>query len=656
MSTFSGWSSALIAAGTSMSTMQSTFASLLSTTGANPWQITHQAVIGTVWSTGGTPATTPGSAMDMNSTTSATGNLPAYVGIYYASGFTPKYMYIQADISATPPPGAPITFTLDYSSNGSSWTTLQSFSSQTGWTSCERRKYTIAGATSQNYWRINITAVMSGSTLGLGEWVLEDNSGNWLTTVNFFDCIPPATETIGNSIARDELRWTFPSAGTSITLTPVQTLLTALPQLYSWDTAITGAVTLSITINSNTVSYVGVGGNTAIQNARGLYEACKQSVNANFTAWNWYWNSVLGNTVGGGYFFASQVTPALNQTFTSSNITTRVRGTSIFSVPMVQGSQIANTTSFTIDLINGWIYYLQLCTRGLAIASKTNSNYFGPIHACYGDSAASLAQIPISEFATTLNIPCTPIELFVGTNQIVTNSGGLVYPSHWWGMGNAWSNFNVGLPLQVDYNNYNTSHPFTHQQIPGILHDWSQSGVAFSGNAVGGYTYGVACAEGLLWGTTIPTVYNVHRMSILPWQAGGQYINASVGNTTYLFISNPIYSNIDWYKYSGTAPSNEQLVIAPLTDYTTNITTSGLSTDVTINVTSTTGFPTSGWVVIDGEIINYGGTTTNTFTSCVRGKFATPAIAPISGAVVYIAGWFAFINSGLVFGGYQQPT
>ena len=54
----------------------------------------------------------------------------------------------------------------------------------------------------------------------------------------------------------------------------------------------------------------------------------------------------------------------------------------------------------------------------------------------------------------------------------------------------------------------------------------------------------------------------------------------------------------------------------------------------TITVDSTTGFPTTGKIIIGEEIISYTGKTSTTFTGCVRGSSGTTAIHHLDNAVV----------------------
>ena len=132
MSTFLAWDAALISPGYTTTSLQNTFAGLLSTAG---WQILRKAVLPT--SVVGT-FTNPTYALDMLASTAASGTIPMYVGCNIATGFTPTVMYVQAEW-ASGPNYSPLTFTLDYSSNGSSWTTLQTFTGQANWSYGERR-------------------------------------------------------------------------------------------------------------------------------------------------------------------------------------------------------------------------------------------------------------------------------------------------------------------------------------------------------------------------------------------------------------------------------------------------------------------------------------------------------------------------------------
>ena len=643
MSTFLGFDSYLLDIGTTVQGVQDALKSRLT---GRTWRCLRQAinpiaVIGTIIN--------PGNALDGNPITFAgdATALPLNVGVQMTSGFTPVYMYVQAHYAySTWETDAPRTFTLDYSSDGSSWTTLQTWSTEINWLPSERRKYSVTGAGSHTYWRINITANNGDANYTyLGDWVLEDSTQNWITTSNFIDVIPPTGQTLGNAYARDILRVRVTS--TTIDCFPLQELLTYLPQLYTFDTPIADAVTLSVTINGATVQYVGSSGNTAVKNARGLYEALKTSANANFTNWTWlWWNNT---TSGSGMIAATRTTGADNILITSSNINTEIRGSYAKAIG-VQGCGFPVPYSLPIDLNSGFVYYLQVSTRGIALGIKTSSGYYGPVHACYGDNTSTLAQLPVADIA---QIPCTPIELIVGYDDVATTSGAFGRATHCWGI--------EGVPAGNPYvisspdngGNLCSSNVWTKQLAVGQLRDIPMNAVNLYG--LSGFLITLS-SEGIFTGTDINTsaFYGVHRLSC---EYNHFYCSSFYGIALADSVT-PAYSNLDWYRYIGAGgPTNEQLLIAPSADFSTTISAgSWTPADTTIHVASTTGFLAAGYIYTDGEIIQYTAKTSTTFTGCTRGKYNTMAISPMNGNSVYICSWYCAINTGLLFCGYTAPS
>ncbi len=54
----------------------------------------------------------------------------------------------------------------------------------------------------------------------------------------------------------------------------------------------------------------------------------------------------------------------------------------------------------------------------------------------------------------------------------------------------------------------------------------------------------------------------------------------------------------------------------------------------TVNVIDTTSFPSTGYIVIDTEVIKYTGKTGSSFTGCTRGADGSTAASHITGSVV----------------------
>lgn len=124
--------------------------------------------------------------------------------------------------------------------------------------------------------------------------------------------------------------------------------------------------------------------------------------------------------------------------------------------------------------------------------------------------------------------------------------------------------------------------------------------------------------------------------------------------TSDLWIKMPYWSACAWAKYGTPTPSvywlestaagkaflanSGQLVVMPKT------TCNGAHTAAitTITVASTTGFPTSGYIVIESETIQYSGTSATTFTGCIRGSSGTTAATHADTTAVYVAPKFRY--------------
>jgi len=87
------------------------------------------------------------------------------------------------------------------------------------------------------------------------------------------------------------------------------------------------------------------------------------------------------------------------------------------------------------------------------------------------------------------------------------------------------------------------------------------------------------------------------------------------------------YGTFNWSGFSSTVTQNQ------LNGAIDNVVT-------TITVDSTTGFSTTGTILINSELITYSGKTATDFTGCVRGVEGTTAAAHLDNAIVYDAATF----------------
>lgn len=86
-------------------------------------------------------------------------------------------------------------------------------------------------------------------------------------------------------------------------------------------------------------------------------------------------------------------------------------------------------------------------------------------------------------------------------------------------------------------------------------------------------------------------------------------------------------------QYPTSAATNDNLYVQ-VNNKTTFLTADISNVDTTLFVSSTTGFPATGFVTVDLEIIAYTGLTATSFTGCIRGQDGTTAVAHLTNALV----------------------
>lgn len=636
MSSFLGFESFLIPLGASIQDVQDIFESALTSYG---WQVQRRAkpplaILGTI--------PNPANAFDMVDSTYAGYYVVACtLGIQMAAAFTPTAMFILGENSAAT--GAPSTFTLDYSDDGISWTTLQTWNNEINWTNWEQREYAVTGAVAHTYWRLNITANNGATGTYIADWALEDAASNRITTNPFLDLIPPATETIGNADAMEVLRLEFGS--NTLRFRGLQYARAAQPQVIGLWQKTAGAVACALTINGVTIS--GAMGNvssTAQQNLRSLYEAIRASADPTFLDWNWEYQKPSPQGAGdpNDYIYGVRKTLASNIVITPNlNVNAATLGS--YSAAFPQGVNATNPANCTLttDLVNGFIYYLQVNARGIGLATKTNSAFFGPIHACYGDHAKALSALPNSGWS----LRCTPIELMIGWDDVAANAGSTARTTHYWAVTEA-----------------------TGQTTQNIVSTYGSAGTAFgklvtkskildlslAPGAYGEFTAGLWGSNLFSGGDAIGNDFQVHRVSTTgeSLSSSSWVVSASSSNVR---LAVPCLDLQDWYKFVGTATDEALLLVADtvaITSLTANV---GVG-DVTVNVSSTAGFQSAGFVVIESEIVQYTGITASAFTGCTRGKYGSQAAAHFAGDAVGQGLWFTKINGGALFCGYVKPS
>jgi hypothetical protein len=584
--------------------------------------------------------------------TSAAG-LPLWIGCQTPTPFTPtKVLITGAALSAE----CPNAFTIDWSNDGSSWTTHQTVTGEANWIeaatngySGETRSYAIAGAPAKSYWRINVTAKNGGTNITIPDVMFMDAANKQIVNWNMFEVIPPVTETIGGNGAFESVVFSF--GGSSIAVYPTKKWTTAKGQQVYIKALTAGAVTCSATLSGQTVSYTGVGGNSAYQNLLGLYDAIRSSVNATWTAWDWEisFPPTQNADDSATYIYGINRTAGPVMTFTGSNVTAALLTHATGANWPLPWNFWTTGVNLTMDLINGFIYYIQVSARGIALATKTNANYYGPVHACYCTNAAQVAYLPVDNQFVTVQ------ELLVGYDDASTDMDS-------WGRcaGSVW----MMAPICGGDQDWNGTYT---QAQPGSgmrRHRWMDALC----NSVNGNAGTIAGQSGNRSQTTLIRLFGsgmfyddsqvgndfqIHRVKCIGASATpGSFAPISVGYPEYLA---PGWEVEDWFKFRGTA-TNESLTLVADTVATTGLAAKFTIGDTTMVLTDASSFQTAGFVVIGNEAFQYTGKSGNNLTGVTGGKYATIAVNHYIGDKVGQGLWFVLINGGAILAGYNKPT
>lgn len=628
-------------------------------------------------------------------------------------------------------------WTIDYSDNGSTWTTCDTRVNEVKWSIGERRYFTIGGSPGAHaYWRITITTLESSGNLP--EVRFFNAAGEWISNENRLYVIPPVSETIGDSNQREVVCLSF--TGTALRVQSCVQILQDMPQSYMLWEKTAGAVACGVYLSagakfdlvasaSGTVltvtgvtggtlavgapiyhanapigTYIsslgtGAGGvgtynlsqstsnwasatlqsapsvfiagttgsasSTAKDNLRSLYTALKNSVDPVATAWTWKYQKSAPQNANDTYDYIYGVLNAYGQIIyvgANTNVNAAILGNSVRAgfagLESMPGGPPGITTTGTLalvaDLVSGFIYYLQINKRGFALATKTNIGYYGPVHACYADHAKAASALPPSILPRAAAL----IELVVGIDGAVsTTSASYAYPAK------SWTLFHTtyGTLPNSGQNNGGLSVGVNYYGGGFILKDqFTDAWIGSYGNSLPNTSICTItlCASGLFSNTgSMATAddFQIHRMTMsgLSEFAGNALVNAIGAVPAFV----PMLDIQDWYRFVGTA-TNETL---SLVSDTVNTTTLNQAMDATtaytiLTLTDTTLLAAAGYIIIEGEVIQYTGKTPTTITGCTRAKYGTVMQAHWVGDVSSQGLWFTIMNGGALFCGTTKPV
>lgn len=483
--------------------------------------------------------------------------------------------------------------------------------------------------------------ILVGNLTAHGWQLLAQSDGD------YSDLIPPSTESIGTVKFREIVRIYFPS-NTAIVIGGYQVCIAdAYPQSIRLTALTAGAVTPSVTIDGVTVSgTTGSSTSTANENLQSLYYALRDSTNATITGWDHWYNGT--DTV-----ICTKKTITAAVTCSATNVTYSAHAAPVRSGALSGYASIDSTIGpdVTIDLTNGFVYYMEVFSRSFSLSTKCLSGTDGPIFASYIDHDEAVEACPTDGW-------CTPIELALGDNSATTLSASARF-THWWAIPTLYTtraipNSTTSTAIVGNMDEFN---PFTGHGNPVKPTDCTTSHTGPSTGWEAYVSFEALCLESAN-NLTLASTFKV-----LPV--------ASVGSTRnrYTYYQNslrwvPPMDLPDIYKWVG-SEANETCCIAnphPVMgvngqgihleesmDDTTDYNTLLLST--------VTGLPSAGVMVLKNEAITYTGTSGgNTLTGATRGVNGTKKTRHFVNDQVEPGTWFMKINGAALYCGNTQPS
>lgn len=465
------------------------------------------------------------------------------------------------------------------------------------------------------------------------------------------DLIPPASEAIGTSTFREVVRIYFPN-NTTITIGSYQVCIAdAFPQSIRLTAKTSGAVQAGVTINGVTVlGAVGSAASTANDNLQALYYALMDSTDPTITSWTFAYD-------GNGTLICTAKTPAAMVACSgNANVNYFAHAASVLAGAR---SGFANVDvnygySVTVDLTNGFVYYMDIWSRTFTLSTRCLSGTSGPVFASYIDHAEALAVIPDSPY-------CSPIELLIGDSSS-SNPTASVRVTHWWTIPTEVSNRAIPAVETTSLMGVSETtrefHPWMGSALPRIPMDAPLNYTGYAGTSFS--TLAPVSTFGKLGLATasspLDTDYKVTPLAFLG--ATLSLIPNSGFQNAVRFL--PAMNLEDVFKWTGTEP-NETSSVCQVQPPPATYPTLAQALDATtayssILLSSTSGLPSQGTIIIGTEEITYTGISGSSVTGTTMGANGSPRARHFIGHTVSPASWFMKINNGAICCGPTKPV
>ncbi len=525
----------------------------------------------------------------------------------------------------------------------------------------EDREYVLASAPgAHRYWRWTITAVRNATYLSVGQIVPYTSSGKFICRDPTLILAPPASEVVGDALQREVVA--FIVGSNTLQLRAGVQYFQDTPPVVGFSDATAGNVVASVSFGSQTVSIPAPAGTaTANDNLWALFKALKESQLAEFKEWEWIYqpapaqnaSDTLDWIIGYRKSYAplSEGGAGAGRSFSATNVTIKQLGlpvqvgtTPCWVPPLAWAGQ---GCSLPIDLVSGFIYYMQVNSRGFAIATKTNAGFYGPIHACWGDHAKALAQVP----ASPIPFLTSPIELMIGYDAAADGGTATATTATFWAMGNQGYNvFELRYRDGISYNGI--AHPVAGSLIRSVFTNYHNCSL-YSGLQNASFSLALSGIVDGAGGQGNVDDFQIHSMR----DRGIKYVLLYLSNSQPGFA--PLIDTDDWYRFRGSA-SNESLMLAADQVVSAVLQASHSATDTPayLQLDSVDAFNSVGFVVIGSEVYAYTAKdiAAKRLTGISRAQYGSRARDHWAGERVNQALWFTIINGGALFCGYTKPA
>jgi hypothetical protein len=478
-------------------------------------------------------------------------------------------------------------------------------------------------------------------------------------TTNFIsDFIPPVSETIGDGKWRQHLRIYYNTADISFSMYDYPVTDAAAQQYRLWSKT-AGAVSLSVQIGSETVTYAGTSGSTANDNLYGLFVALKASVAADVTEWNITYlpGTFTSGTVDAIFFERKTITGTI-QTFTpNANVNGNTQNDPVLASTPSAGSlagALVGKYAATIDRSNGFYVYMSIFSRTAIISIKTISNCFGPMFATWQVNADAIAALPPKP-SWMSNNPCRIIEgswgYVNGTAAQPAETYGVRF-SNLYMLNTVW-NYVTSTANLIIAGNFNAAGGGG--TIPGIMNS-----VQMNGHYLNNTDTHTSSPVGVFAGTNDQSsvgLFDVLGCVVNPvafTPINGNYYLGRKGRIIG-FPLDDVYAAAFY-----NTDVNEVTCVAGIknsTAYTLQQALDNSSTYATVLLNTTTGLAADGYVTLGQEVFKYTGLSGgNTLTGVTRAYNSTPLRYHYVGDEILQGVWFIKINGGYMYSGFAQPV